>query len=84
MIKATSSANESSYRPPEFNDDEFKRWSLRVTLKLLNLPPGSPDNAMKRILVAEGVPSPEWLNALMFIVAMARETQSASGARNDV
>jgi hypothetical protein len=29
-----------------------------------------------RILVAEGVPSPEWLNALMFIVAMARETQT--------
>ena len=80
MINTALSANEASYRPPEFNDEAFKQWAHRVTIKLLNLPPGSPDHVMRRIFVSEGVPSPEWLNALMFIVAMARESQTSSRA----
>ena len=78
MLNTALSANEASYRPPEFADAAFKQWSLRVTIKLLNLPPGSPDHVMRRIFLSEGMPSPEWLNALMFIVAVARENKTPS------
>ena len=71
MFNRTHSANEDSYWPPEFNDDAFKRWAIRVSVKLLNLPPGSPDHVMRHLLLTEGVPSVDWVNALGFIGKMA-------------
>ncbi len=80
MIKTTAPANEASFRPPEFNDPAFTRWAHRVTVKLLNMPPGCSDHAVRRLILAEGAASTEWLNALMFIAAIARENNASSGA----
>jgi hypothetical protein len=79
MINTALSANEASYRPPELNDPAFNQWVHKVTFRLLNLPPGSSDELVRRIILSEGAPSSEWRSAYMFMVATALESKTSSG-----
>jgi hypothetical protein len=71
-------ANDCSYNPPEFADPAFRRWALRVAIKVRNFPPDASDFTMCQALIREGVPSPAWVQAFEFMTQQSRTNKSTT------
>ena len=54
------------------SDPAFIAWAIRVGLRLRNKAPGAPDDAIERAISREGTPSPEWAQALAFMMTLAQ------------
>lgn len=73
-------ANEDSFWPAEFQDDAFISWLHKATLRIANLPAGASENRTRQILLAEGMPCPAWISALMFIMKLVRSNTKGGAA----
>jgi hypothetical protein len=73
-------ANEDSFEPVEFKDSAFNGWALRTALRLVNLPPGSAEDRMQRVFVAEGMPSSAWIAALVLMMELVRSKRNGGAA----
>lgn len=67
-----TAANDSPFEPPALADPAFMAWAMRVGLRLANTPPGSPAGATEWAIVKDGTPSPEWAQALAFMMTLAQ------------
>lgn len=67
-----TAANEPSFEPVALADPAFIAWAIRVGLRLRNKAPGAPDDAIEHAIVKEGTPSPEWAQALVFMMTLAQ------------
>lgn len=69
-----AAANEARFDPPEFSDPEFSVWALRIALRMNNLRPGTStsERYVRRVICQDGTPSPEWAQALIFMVEVSR------------
>lgn len=65
-------ANEPTFEPLALADPAFTAWAIRVGLRLGNKPPGSTDGSIERAILMEGIPSPEWAQALAFMMRLAQ------------
>jgi hypothetical protein len=68
-------ANDSPFAPLALTDPAFMAWATRVGLRLLNKAPGAPDEAIERSITCEGAPSPEWAQALGFLMSLAQSNK---------
>lgn len=75
MSLADAAANEPTFLPPEWSDDDFVRWALHTALRLKNLMPGAPEYLMRRAIFHAGTPSPEWAQALIFMLTLAQASK---------
>lgn len=66
-------ANEDSFWPAEFKNDTFITWAHQAVLRIVNLSPGSSsENRVRQVLVADGMPCPTWISALLFMMEQVR------------
>ncbi len=62
-------ANDSPFEPLATSDPAFVAWLQRVAMRLRNT--GGTADDVWRGIVADGVPSSEWAQALLFHLTMA-------------
>lgn len=72
MSLADAAANEPTFLPPELSDDDFVQWALHIGLRLKNMTPGAPEYLVRRAIFHAGTPSPEWAQALGFMMTLAQ------------
>ncbi len=77
VLKCKQPANEFCYQPVAYSDPAFVSWMHRVTMKVLNLPNPSPDWAVMRAFVSEGIPSEAWAEGYKFAVSLSRLNRRA-------
>ena len=65
-------ANDPRFEPQAMADPDFNAWALRVGLRLRNLPAGATVRAFWRAIAMDGTPSPEWAQALIFMLTSAQ------------
>ena len=70
-----TAANTPTFEPLAISDPAFMAWATRVGLRLLNKAPGAPDEAIERSIACEGAPSPEWAQALVFLMSLAQSNK---------
>lgn len=68
----SNAANDPCFRLPEFDDPAFVDWAHRVTLRIRNLPPGSPVHVVRCTMLKQGRPSPAWAYAYGALLEMTR------------
>lgn len=73
---ARDAANEPTLMPTVCSDPEFMSWAYRVALRLVNLSGSRSEQQMRRAMFKEFTPGPEWADGLLFIMTLARDTQS--------
>jgi hypothetical protein len=70
-----TAANDSPFEPLAVSDPAFLAWAIRVGLRLRNKAPGAPDDSIERSITMEGAPSPEWAQALAFMLTLAQSNK---------
>lgn len=71
----THPANDSQFEPLAVSDPAFLAWAVRVGLRLRNTAHGAPVSAIERAVLSEGTHSPEWAQALAFMISLAQENK---------
>lgn len=67
--------NVPTFEPLAISDPAFLAWATRVGLRLLNVAPGAPDEAIELSITCEGAPRPEWAQALLFLMSLAQSNK---------
>ena len=70
-----TAANDSPFEPLAVSDPAFIAWAIRVGLRLRNKAPGAPDDSIQRCITMEGAPSPEWSQALAFMLTLGQASK---------
>lgn len=74
-----NAANDSPFEPLAASDPLFIAWATRTASRLRNMAADASDGAIERIVQMEGRPSPEWAQALGFILTLAQVNRRRNG-----
>ena len=67
-----TAANDSPFEPLAVSDPAFTAWAIRVGMRLRNKAHDAPAHAIEHSITMEGAPSPEWAQALSFLLTLAQ------------